>query len=597
MRLSLLCFLGCLLLFSGACTHDDPSPLSSGFDLIDPKLDELHDPQSPEHDGESLDAALSGVDIGEACTSDSECNLGRCIVDDGFVDGYCSTPDSCEFDAQCPEADSCFASSDGAFCGARCHQDSHCRDGYRCQESPASSFKVCAPETLEPLETEPDGAACTRDAACAGSFCSPSPYWPGGHCTTLECETSADCANGEGANSVDNHCLVQPDGVSFCMRICLNNEGCRDDYLCEEVGFNLKACLPDPTADVDLHNLDDYPFEITCGLASTDGLVSIDYEVAPDTTSYMIVPFALDGKTLLPLRTDLPDGNYIDYQGANSFQSRLRFASPLITPVLERFSEQLQSGAHRLELSTESENICYYLLEESTPGDTLDFNIYLVGVGMSAREAETSADIQAVLDHFDTLYSQAGIAIGEVRFHEITGEDADAYQIIRSQDDLGVLASLSTLPDGGYDGALSANIFFVRGILLNPDKEQNPLGLSLALPGPAGLHGTPVSAVVFTTEFVGESFEDWDYTMIDGNHYTGIVMGHEIGHYLGLYHTTEIDGAGFDPVLDTAECPPADFPFDCQDGENLMFPYADITLRDLSAGQIFTVQANPLTKD
>ena len=36
---------------------------------------------------------------------------------------------------------------------------------------------------------------------------------------------------------------------------------------------------------------------------------------------------------------------------------------------------------------------------------------------------------------------------------------------------------------------------------------------------------------------------------------TAFIAGHEAGHYLGLFHTTESDGRFFDPLADTAKCP------------------------------------------
>lgn len=59
----------------------------------------------------------------------------------------------------------------------------------------------------------------------------------------------------------------------------------------------------------------------------------------------------------------------------------------------------------------------------------------------------------------------------------------------------------------------------------------------------------------------------------------GAVLAHELGHYLGLFHTTEsLWFMGYDPLSDTPECDRALFassPNACPDRPNLMFPARD----------------------
>src|SRR5438309_445465 len=49
----------------------------------------------------------------------------------------------------------------------------------------------------------------------------------------------------------------------------------------------------------------------------------------------------------------------------------------------------------------------------------------------------------------------------------------------------------------------------------------------------------------------------------------GTTAAHEIGHYLGLYHTSERDGSEHDPIDDTPECAAGDSA--CPDAANVMF--------------------------
>ena len=94
------------------------------------------------------------------------------------------------------------------------------------------------------------------------------------------------------------------------------------------------------------------------------------------------------------------------------------------------------------------------------------------------------------------------------------------------------------------------------------------------------------------------------------------VAAHESGHFLGLYHTTESDGASFDPLGDTphCECVPACghvpgscgagmLASDCDQGRpqcsgggNLMFWLLQASVADghLSPEQGQVVRASPL---
>jgi len=538
-----------------------------------------------------------GSDDGEPCESAEECASGACMPDPDWPEGYC-TRRPCVADEECSAPDVvCSSFESERLCLLTCIGEGSCREGYWCAPSEDGDDRVCVPGQAPTPTGLADGEACASDEECSGGTCLEEPDWPGGYCTTLECSTFEDCARGAG-EEYDNRCLIQQGG-NFCVRICNSNAACRSEegYICQPLSRGMGVCVPgEPsTAPPQEIDFDGYPFEVVCGLSAEGGRLAFDYRVGESTSAYMVVPLARDGAQVEPLRIELPDGDEIDLRGSNAFQlapsSLFGFVNPVVVPVTPAFAGQLQAGDHRMVIETRSEDVCWYLLEESSSGTTIDLNVWLVGVeGVDAASAPSSPEFRELFDTFDEIYAQAGVQIGERRFIDASEEVSARYSIIRSQAEVEALVQTTVLPSPERDGALSLNVFFVRGFSFGGG--SGAIGISMGLPGAAGLHGSRSSGVAFTTEFMGEAIPGEG----DGDAYTGVVMAHEVGHYLGLFHTSEQFGAGFDPLGDTPECR-RNFPAGCPDLDNLMFPLAGIAHREMSEDQAWQVRVNPLTKD
>lgn len=219
-----------------------------------------------------------------------------------------------------------------------------------------------------------------------------------------------------------------------------------------------------------------------------------------------------------------------------------------------------------------------------------------------AADAEEDPDLAQVFARVDEIYAQAGVRLGDVRFYDVPDHIRATYRMLRSQVDVYELTAYGEPPAATLDDHLSVDLFLVDDIQF---QGANVLGISAGVPGAAGLHGNPRNGLVFQTVDLG----------VDNDHVAHIVA-HEIGHFIGLRHTTEVfKGTGMDaereidrlmgvvdPIADTAVCEEIQQTgYDCPDADNLMFPAAppahlEVDPR-LTAGQTTVFQASPLIKD
>ncbi len=197
----------------------------------------------------------------------------------------------------------------------------------------------------------------------------------------------------------------------------------------------------------------------------------------------------------------------------------------------------------------------------------IDLNIFLAP-GLAITSPATDTKLQAVLLRTDDIFQQIGLEVGDVDYYQLN--DA-SYNSVSGGEFPALLA------ESVAAGSVRMNVFFVQSSL-----GGGTLGVAATLPGPK-LNGTGVSGVMV----------DYDF---DNAAAVGQVTAHEIGHYLGLYHTTESDGS-HDIILDTAECPASGTNAVCATpggGYVMHWQYIGQTLPGLTAGQAQVLLAHPL---
>ena len=255
---------------------------------------------------------------------------------------------------------------------------------------------------------------------------------------------------------------------------------------------------------------------------------------------------------------------------------------------------------------------------------TLPVNLHFCGIDdLTAATALNHPSLRTLLDEFTRIFQQANIQIafegtyecaaGErTRLSVIDGLDSDGNGQLDELDDL--FSSNTGVSSPGV------SVFFVQQIDDGTTGSTTFLaGISGGIPGPGTLAGTPHSgvAVALVSSQIGTLSQE---SLLR----RGRTMAHEVGHYLGLFHTTERCGANastclglavpfpqllVDPIPDTPECSSAaDVNNDgavsadeclASGGLNVMFwtqPVGPQPRDQITSGQTFVLQRNPVVR-
>jgi hypothetical protein len=299
----------------------------------------------------------------------------------------------------------------------------------------------------------------------------------------------------------------------------------------------------------------------------------------------MIVPYS-PGQQIFPTSLEGPNGTlnmFEEYGFALANASLFINVTPILVPQAPQFADFVSGGDYTMTMASE-EDLCFYVLPKTGEGSQVDLNIHFVGTrGINAENAEGHEGFQTALQRFDEIYGPAGVSIRNIRYQDSPPEVSSRFRILRSQEAAFQLVATSEKPGESEDEVLSINVFIIDQFAISGG---SILGISAGLPGAAGFHGGRSSGLVFTASVLGNP------------RLLGQVLAHEVGHYLGLFHTTEQGGRSFDPLDDTDQCQRRqwDNPERCPDINNLMFPFAGDAHATISEAQTSVLHANPLVK-
>ena len=166
--------------------------------------------------------------------------------------------------------------------------------------------------------------------------------------------------------------------------------------------------------------------------------------------------------------------------------------------------------------------------EAKVDAGVIDLNVFLAdGLEITVDDAPDDARLQAILGEADRIFSQRGLRLGDIDYYRLTDSSFD--QIGNNAEFRDMLETSSEAEE------VRLNLFFVLTAFGN-----GTLGVAARVTGPAQ-NGTRHSGVMVDFDFGSTAT-------------AGYVTAHELGHYLGLYHTTESNGS-HDNIFDTLECP------------------------------------------
>ena len=169
---------------------------------------------------------------------------------------------------------------------------------------------------------------------------------------------------------------------------------------------------------------------------------------------------------------------------------------------------------------------------------------YTGGAGITAKTAVADPRVPAMLAGATQILQTAGIklVVDDVR------DTGPGFQAVDEVNDLSLSGSsgLDTLfaEAGKYGGSAVLDVFIVGKIGKADAPGGEVQGISGGIPGPAFYHGIPRAGVAVALGGFGEQ---------EGA-LAGRALARQIGHFLGLWWTSDPNGGGHDPIDDTPEC-------------------------------------------
>jgi hypothetical protein len=471
--------------------------------------------------GSCKDSNASPGQVGDSCAATSECASGLSCesASFGFPNGFCSV--QCSTTA-CTSG-SCAGLASGSFCAPTCAADTDCRTGYNCCGSLGG---VCVPNgACLP-------AACTRTINTS-ALPSAQVIALGVH--KVGETIPFDVPAGTASLTIVHQAQTAPLEVVFSGNNVWPNNA-------------VPAVITKPDGSK-AYDDNDQTFSINTyssadGGTDMSGIYSMYGQDSPSTAAFTIpnTSASLDG--------GLPAGTW-------KFQVH-DWALDCT----------LYSNLGCTDGGTNADTYDVSVLLKPTPTTNLDVAFYIVGDAttttgqpFTAALASSGTDPSAnrMVSTFKKVFAAAGLTVRTVTWFDVSAADKTRFGTHISADrtgpcdELDQMLTLSSAHPGN-----TANLFLVQSISATSTSGGHVVGIDGTIPGPASLSGTVHSgAAVSLSDLFAAAVGCTGAPNPSGcgADEVAFIAAHETGHFLGLFHPTELQGLDFDPLADTPKCP------------------------------------------